>query len=343
MTQLEMIQDYYGKVLSSKDDLKTTACCAAETIPTYLKGLVSQVHRDVSSRFYGCGVPIPPNLDGKVVLDLGSGTGRDCFVLAALTGDQGEVIGIDMTDEQIAVAQKYEAYHREAMNLKGKLSFRQGFIEDLAASGINDSTVDVVVSNCVINLSPDKEAVFREIFRVLKPGGELYFSDVFCDRRLPQEMQEDKVLLGECLGGAMYVEDLRRVLVKNGVKDYRIVGSSQLDITNDDVVAKTGNARLYSKTVRAFKMDLEDRCEDYGQVAIYKGSLPYFKHGFLLDDHHYFPVGKPIPVCSNTADMLTQSRFMQHFEIVGNTEHHYGLFDCNNPVTSEVITTNGCC
>ena len=345
MTQLDLIQDYYGKVLATKDDLKTTACCAAETIPSYLKGLVGRVHQEVSSRFYGCGVPIPPHLDGTTILDLGSGTGRDCFVMAGLTGPGGKVIGVDMTDEQIGTAKEYIPYHRDVMPIEGEVEFRQGYIEDLEAVGLGNASVDVVVSNCVINLSPDKDRVFKEIFRVLKPGGELYFSDVFVDRRLPSYMQEDKVLLGECLGGALYIEDFRRSLVKCGIYDYRVVGVTEIAITNEEVKAKVGNAKFYSMTIRAFNLPVEDRCEDYGQVATYKGSIEQMPHGFFLDDHHYFVTGKPMTVCSNTASMLTDSRYGEHFDVVGDTSTHYGLFDCGdgtvNTGSSEQV--GACC
>lgn len=120
-------------------------------------------------------------------MDLGCGTGRDCYLASAMVGKNGQVIGIDMTDEQLEVANKHKEYHREAFGLgKSNVDFRKGVIEDLKSSGLEDNSVDVVISNCVINLSASKEQVFKEIWRVLKPGGELYFSDVFSDRRIPQ-------------------------------------------------------------------------------------------------------------------------------------------------------------
>lgn len=111
-----------------------------------------------------------------------------------------------MTEEQLAVARAHVDWHMERYGYdKANVTFRHGVIEDLASMGIADASVDVCVSNCVLNLSPDKAQVLKEIFRVLKPGGELYFSDVFCDRRLPGALREDQEVLGECLGGALYI------------------------------------------------------------------------------------------------------------------------------------------
>jgi len=183
------------------------------------KQVLSKIHDEVLSKYYGCGSPIPPLEKGLVVLDLGSGTGRDCFVASAFVGETGKVIGVDMTEEQLAVANKHIEYHTKAFSLaKSNVEFKKGFIEDLKSIGIADNSVDVVISNCVINLSPDKQKVLSEVYRILKPGGELYYSDVFSDRRIPEELQKDKVLWGECLSGALYIEDFRRMMQKNWIQ-----------------------------------------------------------------------------------------------------------------------------
>ena len=111
-------------------------------------------------------------------------------------------------------------------------------VETLDEIGIADESVDVVISNCVINLSPDKEAVFSQIWRVLKIGGELYFSDIFADRRVPDEINNDPILAGECLGGAMYIEDFRRLMTKCGWQDFRYMSSSAATIDNEEIEAK---------------------------------------------------------------------------------------------------------
>jgi arsenite methyltransferase len=338
------VQDYYGKVLKSSADLKTS-CCTAEALPVHLRALLKDVHPEVQDRFYGCGSPLPPALEGAAVLDLGCGSGRDCYLLSRLVGPQGRVIGVDMTEEQLAVARKHREWHAKRYGY-ANVEFRQGYIEDLAAAGIADASVDVVVSNCVLNLSPDKPRVFREIFRVLKPGGELYFSDVFADRRVPGELASDPVLVGECLGGALYIEDFRRLMAQVGCLDARVCKSTSIALNNPEIECKAGHIGFHSLTVRAFKLNLEDRCEDFGQVATYLGSLPEAPQAFDLDDHHHFIAGKPMLVCGNTADMLAATRYAPHFRVQGDKSVHFGLFDCGpgqRLQTSEAGAKAGCC
>lgn len=336
---LDAVKAYYGKFLETNDDLQTSACCTAEAMPAHLRPILKDIHEEIQEKFYGCGSPIPPELEGRSVLDLGSGSGRDCYLLSKLVGAKGSVVGVDMTDEQLSVARKHLPYQTEKFGFsKPNVEFRQGYIEDLEGAGIKSQSMDLVVSNCVLNLSPSKERVFSEIFRVLKPGGELYFSDVFADRRIPAPHTQDPVLLGECLGGALYMEDFRRLMAKTGCQDFRVVSKTKLTMNNPEIERKIGMVGFYSITVRAFKMELEDRCEDYGQVAYYLGSIHEYPHTFALDDHHIFKTGQPMLVCSNTASMLMQSRYAKHFKVVGDTSVHHGLFDCGPTAATAAAT-----
>ncbi|GAA2121296.1 methyltransferase domain-containing protein [Streptomyces synnematoformans] len=323
----ESVKDYYGKLLQSSADLQTSACCTAQAPPRHIADALGKVHEEVKDRFYGCGSPLPSSLAGATVLDLGCGSGRDCYVLSQLVGPQGRVIGVDMTDEQLAVARRHLDFHADRFGY-ANVEFRQGYIEDLAAAGIADDSVDLVVSNCVLNLSPDKPRVFSEILRVLAPGGELYFSDVFADRRIPDRLREDPVLVGECLSGALYIEDFRRIMARAGCADTRVTARSTVALGDPEIERKIGFASFTSLTVRAFKLPLEDRCEDYGQIAVYLGTVPGLPHGFNLDDHHRFPTAKPAPVCGNTAEMLGRTRYAPHFEITGDRSVHHGPFPC---------------
>ena len=344
MHSLETIRDYYGRVLQSNKDLKTSACCAADAMPPHLAAMVRQIHPEVLDRFYGCGSPLPLALEGCTVLDLGSGSGRDCFMLSKLVGPKGRVIGVDMTPEQLAVARRHLDYHARLWgHAKSNVIFVEGYIEDLEAAGVAANSIDVVVSNCVVNLSPDKERVLGEIFRVLKPGGELFFSDVFADRRLPQPLAMDPVLLGECLGGALYVEDFRRMVQRLGCADHRVLSSTPLAIQDPESAAKVGSIQFTSQTVRAFKLGLEDRCEDFGQVAWYLGSIPESLHAFQLDDHHIFETGRPMPVCGNTAAMLKDTRYAPHFRIDGDRRTHFGLFRCGPAIATVAATSKSSC
>jgi len=324
------LRDYYGTVLQGSGDLETSACCCTdETLPPRIKSALAEIEDEVLSRFYGCGSPLPPLLEGCTVLDLGCGTGRDAFLASRLVGPEGHVIGLDMTEEQLAVAQRnLHAQMQRFGYREANVEFRQGFIEDLRDAGIEDGSIDVVISNCVLNLSPDKPAVFSEIFRVLKPGGELYFSDVLAGRRVPERFHDDPVLHGECLAGAMYREDFRRLLRELGCLDYRTMSSRRIALESPEIEAAISMVDFYSVTVRAFKLALEDLCEDYGQVAVYRGTIPDWPHWLDLDDHHRLHTGKPMLVCGNTAAMLQDTRFGAHFEVRGDRSVHYGPFDC---------------
>ena len=254
------------------------------------------------------------------------------------------MIGVDMTEEQLAVAKSQIDWHTDRYGYGlSNVEFLHGQIEDLQSIGIADNSVDVVVSNCVVNLSTNKPKVFSEIFRVLKPGGELYFSDIFADRRIPKSLQYDPVLLGECLSGALYWEDFRRILHDLGCPDVRMSKQNPITLDDPEIADKIGMVNFRSVTVRAFKMPLEDRCEDFGQVAVYKGTVSHHPHAFDLDDHHHFETGRPLRVCGNTADMIGESRYARHFQIIGDKSVHFGLFDCVPPNTSTQLASGAAC
>lgn len=338
------VRRYYGEVLQSSTDLKTGACCPPEAMPAPLRRLLDDVHPAIKDRFYGCGSPLPPALEGMTVLDLGCGSGRDAYLLSRLVGEHGHVIGVDMTAEQLDVARTHQQWHADRYGYaSSNVQFVDGYIEDLSACGIADASVDVVVSNCVLNLSSEKTGVFAEIMRVLKPGGELYFSDVFADRRIPALLRRDPVLLGECLAGAIYQEDFRRLMARAGCADTRIVSSHPVPLLDEEITAKIGMVGFTSMTIRAFKLDLEDRCEDYGQVATYRGSIPDLPHAFDLDDHHHFETGRPLRVCGNSFDMLAATRYGAHFELVGSKQTHFGLFDCSPASATLRSAAASCC
>ncbi len=339
------LQEYYGKILQGTKDLQTNACCCTDdNLTPSVKAALSEINDEILARFYGCGSPLPPLLEGCTILDLGCGSGRDAFVAARLAGPSGYVIGVDMTDEQLEVARRNLDSQMARFGFDTpNVDFRQGYIEDLKALDIADNSIDVVISNCVINLSPDKRSVFSEIFRVLKPGGELLFSDVFAGRRVPTELHADPVLHGECLAGAMYREDFRRLLLELGCRDYRVLESRRITIDNPEIEAKIGMVDFYSVTVRAFKLDdLEDICEDYGQIATYHGTIADWPHFFDLDDHHRFITGKPMLVCGNTASMLQKTRYAPHFTVSGDRSTHFGPFDCAPAVAKTTDEVEGC-
>ena len=202
------VKEYYGRVLGGSDDLKTdAACCATDIPPRYVLDVMPLIADEIVERFYGCGSPIPPALEGATVLDLGCGTGRDVYILSKLVGPNGRVIGVDMTESQLEVARRYQDEQARRFGYeKSNVEFKLGYIEDLRSVGIEDDSIDLVVSNCVVNLSPFKDLVLSEVYRVLKPGGELYFSDTYSDRRIPEDLRNDPLFYPDQLGGRSLAE-----------------------------------------------------------------------------------------------------------------------------------------
>lgn len=323
------VQEYYGKELQSSGDLKTNACCTLAPPPKHIKEALSLVADEVLDKYYGCGLTIPSKLEGLKILDLGSGSGRDCYIASKLVGQQGEVVGVDMTDEQLVVANKYIDYHTEKFGYKNSnVKFLKGNIEKLDELNLEKESFDLIISNCVINLAANKQKVLSDAFNLLKEGGEMYFSDVYSDRRVPKDLQENKVLWGECLSGALYWNDFLNFAKKAGFGDPRMVESKPITIENEELQELTGDIQFFSVTYRLLKINnLETDCEDYGQAVVYNGGIKEEPHGFTLDDHHYFPKGKMMTVCGNTYRMLNETRFKENFSFYGNWDTHYGIFE----------------
>lgn len=325
----EQVKDYYGKTLQSSQDLQTNACCTDSDMPEYLKPILAKIHDEVMARYYGCGLIAPDLLSGMRILDLGSGSGRDCYALSALVGEQGFVVGVDMTDEQLSIANAHLDYHATQFGYdRPNVQFVKGYIEKLDELNLEDNSFDIIISNCVINLSPDKESVLKQAYRLLKPGGEMYFSDVYSDKRVPAEFVSDPLLYGECLSGALYWNDFTNLAKQCGFADPRLVEDRVLTIENAEIERRVAQINFFSATYRLFKLDdLEPACEDYGQAVIYKGTIPHCPHRFLLDKHHLIEAGKVFPVCGNTYRMLHDTRFKDHFDFIGSWDTHYGIFD----------------
>lgn len=347
---IENSREYYGKTLNGSGDLLTDACCTAEPPPPVIRAAIANVHTGVKARYYGCGLIAPEAIEGAHILDLGSGSGQDAYVLAQLVGEAGRVVGVDATPEQLAVANEHRDWHRERFGYAhSNVEFLEGDIEALDELGLPDASFDVIVSNCVINLVEDKARVFAAAHRLLKPGGELYFSDVYADRRIPSTLRRDPVLHGECLAGALYWGDFLAAAKTAGFADPRLVTDRPLTIGNEDVRAKVNGIRFFSATYRLFKLeDLEPQCEDYGQAVIYKGRIPGSERLFLLDKHHSIEADRVFPVCGNSWRMLADTRFAPYFEFIGDFSRHYGVFEgCGEGIPFARTTGDnqppGCC
>jgi len=311
-------------------------CCPVEYDPKYLKVIPSEV----IERDYGCGDPSRWVHEGDTVLDLGSGTGKICFIAAQVVGAKGRVIGLDMTDDMLEVARRNAPVVAERIGF-ANVEFRKGRIQDLgldlalldhrlrerplvgaegwlAAEGladelrrehplVADNSVDVVVSNCVLNLvdSASKPKLFGEIFRVLRLGGRAVISDIVCDEVVPEHLQRDPELWSGCISGALTETEFLQAFEQAGFYGIEVV---KRDTTPWRTVA---GIEFRSVTVRAFK-GKEGQCFERNQAVIYKGP---FKE-VLDDDGHRLKRGVRHAVCDKTFQLYRKEPYRAYFDLV---------------------------
>ncbi|XP_013865651.1 arsenite methyltransferase [Austrofundulus limnaeus] len=306
------VKDYYGKRLQKSSDLKTNACVTpAQPIPSFVRDALKKVHPEVSAKYYGCGLVVPECLEGCRILDLGSGSGRDCFMLSLLVGEEGHVSGIDMTESQLEVARAYVDYHMKEFGYKKpNVSFVQGYIEALTEVGLEQNSFDITISNCVVNLSPDKKRVLAEVYSVLKEGGELYFSDIYCSGRLTKEIKNHKILWGECLGGALWWKDVLELANEVGFSVPRLVTANVVTVDNKELEDILGDFRFVSATYRLFKVPKgsADTCQ-----VIYNGGITGAEDSFKFDCCYTFKANEVVEVDGEVASILKHSRFADEF------------------------------
>lgn len=217
--------------------------CCGSTL--YAPALLRDLPGEVTEISLGCGDPVTMAglQPGEVVLDLGSGGGIDCFLAAERVGEEGFVIGVDMTEEMIARAER----NKEKMGAEN-VAFRLGQIESLP---VEDTSVDVILSNCVINLAPDKAPVFREAYRVLKAGGRMSISDIVTGDPFPEHVRKDPDRWAACVSGAIELEEYLALIREAGFEDVRVTDQ----VPADDMVPEGGEdiPPLFSVRVRAVK------------------------------------------------------------------------------------------
>src|SRR6266540_3362265 len=259
----ETVQKHYAERIKSSASCcgpsSSSDCCSSES-SLYPADLLATLPEGESTVSYGCGDPITlASLEpGQTVLDLGSGAGLDCFFAANKVGKMGHVIGVDMTPEMIERARS----SAKRLNLNN-VEFRQGYLEDLP---VDANIVDVIISNCVINLSPDKSKVFSEAFRVLKPGGKLAVSDIVTDGPLPQSIKKSLSAWAGCVAGAVEAEDYVGMMKEVGFTDISIkpvffdkeTVDAAIDNMDDIVELKTIShddvyKAVYSAKITAYK------------------------------------------------------------------------------------------
>ncbi len=250
----DTVREHYAeRIKSNASCCGTDSCCAPES-NLYPLDLLTTVPSDVASTSYGCGDPITlASLQaGQTVLDLGSGAGLDCLLAAQKVGAEGHVIGVDMTPEMIERA-RTNAKRVNATNVE----FRQGYLEDLP---VEPNSVDVVISNCVINLSPDKAKVFAEIFRVMKPGGRLAVSDIVTDGELPEEVRTSLSAWAGCVAGAVDAKEYVAMMEAVGFKDI-------------SVKPEYFDKEIVDDALRGMKLDLSAHPKESIYKAVYSAKI----------------------------------------------------------------------
>uniref|UniRef100_A0A8C6UQ70 Arsenite methyltransferase n=1 Tax=Neogobius melanostomus TaxID=47308 RepID=A0A8C6UQ70_9GOBI len=306
------VKEYYGITVKSTKDLQSNACVAPATpLPAFIRQALGKVHSEVISKYYGCGLVVPECLEGCRILDLGSGSGRDCYMLSQLVGEKGHVTGIDMTQEQLEIARKYLDHHMQEFGYKApNVSFVHGYIEALAEAGLQNNSFDIIISNCVVNLSPDKKRVLAEAYNILKEGGELYFSDVYSSERLTSEIKNHKVLWGECIGGALWWQDLVQLAEEVGFSRPRLVTASIITVDNKELQDILGDFKFISATYRLFKVakGSSKPCR-----VIYNGGIRGVENCFPFDCQYTFKTEEVVEVDGDLAKILSSSRFAEDF------------------------------
>jgi len=266
----ELVRKKYSEIALQDKATNESSCCGAGGCSTEVYNIMTDDYTDLNGYNpdadlgLGCGLPTQFALikKGDVVIDLGSGAGNDCFVARAEAGENGKIIGIDFTDAMISKARN----NAETLGFNN-VEFRQGDIEHMP---VTSNSADVVVSNCVLNLVPNKDQVFKEIFRVLKPGGHFSISDVVLVGKLPEKLKNAAEMYAGCVSGAIQKETYLELIQINGFKDMRIQKEKPIVIP-DDILQnylkaeelyefKSGNTGIFSISVFAVKPKQTTAC-----------------------------------------------------------------------------------
>ena len=318
---------------AAANEQEPALCCPVDYDASYLK----VIPQEVIDRDYGCGDPSKYVLDGETVLDLGSGGGKICFIASQVVGQSGRVIGVDVNDSMLALARQSQPAVSAAIGWDN-VEFRKGKIQDLAIdrdvvdrflrdnpvsdeSGLQtleaftsklrrespmiaDESIDVVVSNCVLNLvdATEKEQLFREIFRVLKVGGRAVISDIVSDEVVPQHMRDDARLWSGCVSGAFQELEFLRAFKNAGFCGIEI------PVWQKEPWQTVEGIEFRSVTVIAYK-NSDDPCLEHNEAVMYRGPFSAVHD----DDGHVFGRGERIAVCRKTFEALTRPPYAQHF------------------------------
>lgn len=313
----KIVRNFYTAAAESADP---QLCCTGG----YSREDVSHIPQGALDISYGCGSPVPfaQIVPGEVVVDLGAGGGIDCFVMAKKVGALGRVIGIDMTDAMLEKANQFKT--DVASNLGyDVVQFHKGFLE---AVPLPDSFADVILSNCVINLSANKQAVLIEIWRVLKDFGRAVISDTVSEKPLPQPMKSNPRLWGECVSGALTEEQYLAELERSGFYG--------LSVVKKDFWKEVEGNRFYSVVLTGYKFAKKAGCDYAGQKAVYLGPM----QAVMDEEGHLFPRNQAVEVCTDTAAKLQNPPYDRSFLVIGGDKESR-----KGGVTPPLQCLPGCC
>jgi MoaA/NifB/PqqE/SkfB family radical SAM enzyme/SAM-dependent methyltransferase len=291
----ELVRDFYGK---AAEQPKPELCCPTKFDPAE----VGHIPPAVIERFYGCGSPVSlaDVREGEAFLDLGSGAGVDVFIAAKKVGPTGRAIGIDMTGPMLAVANENRPIVAEKLGYDST-EFRKGFLEAIPA---DDRSMNVVTSNCVVNLSPDKERVFAEVWRILKDNGRVVIADIVSEGEVPPHLKTNPELWGECTVGALTAEGFVAGLERAGFYGIEVLKKSYWKSIEGHP--------FYSMTVRGWKFEKTAGCVFRGQRAVYLGP----GKAFVDEEGHTFPRGFEVEVCTDTVAKLSHAPYAGTFNVI---------------------------
>jgi MoaA/NifB/PqqE/SkfB family radical SAM enzyme/SAM-dependent methyltransferase len=314
------MREFYG---AAAETPQAELCCPTK----YDDSATAHIPKDVLDRFYGCGSPMTTAgiQPGEVVVDLGSGAGIDVFIAAKFVGSAGKAIGVDMTDRMLAVAHENRPKVAAALGYD-VVEFREGFLE---AIPVECRSVDLVTSNCVVNLSPDKPRVLEEVWRVLKDHGRLVLSDIVSESRVPPHLKVNPQLWGECLVGALTQEELLAELERAGFYG--------LEILKRTYWKDVEGYPFFSVTVKGYKLEKTAGCVFKGHRAVYLGP----GKAFVDEEGHQFPRNEPYEVCTDTVAKLSRPPYQRMFAILEPGEEKAGYTCCAPGETC--APGGGCC
>ena len=317
-----IVREFYG---AAAEKPQAALCCPVRPSEDDLK----HIPKDVVDRFYGCGSPVQDAsiAEGETTLDLGSGAGIDVFISAKYVGKTGKAIGVDMTDQMLLVARENKPIVAKNLGYD-VVEFHKGFLEKVP---VTDKTVDLVTSNCVVNLSPDKRAVFAEIWRVLKDHGRICIADIVVDQAVPAHLRVNPQLWGECLTGALTEQELMAELERAGFYG--------LEILKKAFWQKIEGYTFSSVTVRGFKFEKKAGCTYLGHKAVYQGPMK----GVTDEEGHYFPRYEEIEVCTDTAAKLTHAPYSANFVVYERNGTVAKSVDASRFTTEADKCAPGCC